>query len=168
MTGITALNEGFDISTRPECIRHRRDSMSPEASDIIPAGSAEAMQSGLPCRDEAEATLNHLVAQAVHGDQRAIHELLATVRAMVLPYCRARLGRQQSVIGSAEDVVQDVCLGVLTALDRYQLRGLSFRAFVYGIAAHKVIDSFRASVRDRSDLMAEVDDTVVNHDDPEQ
>ncbi|HZS20645.1 MAG TPA: RNA polymerase sigma factor ShbA [Pseudonocardiaceae bacterium] len=126
------------------------------------------MQSGPPDRDGVEATLNRLVAQAVRGDQRATHELLATVRAMVLPYCRARLGRQQSVIGSAEDVAQDVCLAVLTALDRYQLRGLSFRAFVFGIAAHKVVDSFRAAVRDRSDLIAEVDDTVVDHDGPEQ
>jgi hypothetical protein len=87
---------------------------------------------------------------------------------MVLPYCRARLGRQQRVIRSAEDVAQDICLAVLTALARYQVRGLSFRAFVYGIAAHKVIDAFRAAGRDRSEPMAEVDDAAVDHDGPEQ
>jgi DNA-directed RNA polymerase specialized sigma24 family protein len=33
----------------------------------------------------------------------------------------------------SQDVAQDVCLAVLTALDRYQLKGLSFTAFVCGI-----------------------------------
>ena len=168
MTGITPPNNGVVTSAPPDFIGRRRDASSAVASDVVPPEFAEAVQSGPPDRDGVEATLNRLVAQAVHGDQRATHELLATVRAMVLPYCRARLGRQQSVIGSAEDVAQDVCLAVLTALDRYQLRGLSFRAFVFGIAAHKVVDSFRAAVRDRSDLIAEVDDTVVDHDGPEQ
>jgi RNA polymerase sigma-70 factor (ECF subfamily) len=87
---------------------------------------------------------------------------------MVLPYCRTRLARHPRVIGSAEDVAQDICLAVLTALTRYQLRGLSFRAFVYGIAAHKVTDAFRAAVRDRSEPMAEVDDTAMDQDGPEQ
>lgn len=117
--------------------------------------------------DRLEATLNDLVARAVRGDRRATQELLSTVRAMVLPYCRTRLG-QRRVLGSAEDVAQDICLAVLTALARYQLRGLSFRAFVYGIAAHKVTDAFRAAVRDRSEPMAEVDDAAADHDGPEQ
>ena len=91
-----------------------------------------------------------------------------TVQAIVLPYCRARLGRQQSVIGSAEDLAQDVCVAVLTALNRHQPRRHSFRAFIYGIAAHKVIDSFRAAARNRADLVPEVDDTAVDHDGPEQ
>jgi RNA polymerase sigma-70 factor (ECF subfamily) len=112
--------------------------------------------------------MNDLVTQAVRGDRRATQELLATVRAMVLPYCRARLSRQQRILGSAEDVAQDICLAVLTALARYQVRGLSFRAFVYGIAAHKVTDAFRAAMRDRSEPMAEVDDAAVDHDGPEQ
>ena len=112
--------------------------------------------------------INDLVAQAVRGDRRATQELLATVRAMVLPYCRARLSRQQRSIGSAEDVAQEICLAVLTALARYQVRGLSFRAFVYGIAAHKVTDAFRAAMRDRSEPMAEVDDAAVDHDGPKQ
>jgi RNA polymerase sigma-70 factor, ECF subfamily len=167
MRGTNAVSNGIATSAEPEFPDYRRAS-PPEAGGMAPGELAEAMQSRLSSRDEAEATLNHLVAQATRGDQRATHELLATVRAMVLPYCRSRLGRQQSIVGSAEDVAQDVCLAVLTALDRYQVRGLSFRAFVYGIAAHKVIDSFRAAVRDRSQLMADVDDTVADHDGPEE
>ena len=108
MTGIVALNSGVVTGAPPEVIGHHQDALSPAINDVAPAGLVEATQSGPPDREEVEATLNHLVARAVHGDQRATHELLATVRAMVLPYCRARLGRQQSVIGSAEDVAQDV------------------------------------------------------------
>ncbi|HEY2764059.1 MAG TPA: RNA polymerase sigma factor ShbA [Pseudonocardiaceae bacterium] len=111
--------------------------------------------------------LNELVGLAVGGDQRATEELLATVRVMVLPYCRARLGAQQR-IDSPEDVAQDVCLAVLAALAHYKIRGLSFRAFVYGIAAHKVTDALRAAARDRSEPMADVDTGAVDHNGPEQ
>ena len=168
MTGMTALSDGAGTSARAERPRDHQDACPPESSGVASAGLAEATRSGLAGRDEEEATLNDLVARAVRGDQRATQELLATVRAMVLPYCRARLARQQRVIGSAEDVAQDICLAVLTALARYQLRGLSFRAFVYGIAAHKVTDAFRAAMRDRSEPMAEVDDAAVDDDGPEQ
>ena len=41
-------------------------------------------------------------------------------------------------IGSADDVAQDVCLAVISALPHYEIKGLSFRAFVYGIAAYAV------------------------------
>jgi RNA polymerase sigma-70 factor, ECF subfamily len=168
MTSITVLDNGVGTRASGELIDHRRDTSPSAASGVTRVGLTEVTPSEAPVQDEAEARLNHLVAQAVRGEQRAIHELLATVRAMVLPYCRARLGRQQSAIGSPEDVAQDVCLAVLTALDRYQFRTFSFKAFVYGIAAHKVIDSFRAAVRDRSDLMPDIDDTAVDHDGPEQ
>ena len=77
---------------------------------------------------------NGLVAAAVRGDRRARDELLALIQPLVLRYCRARLGRQESVLGSADDVAQDVCLAVVSALGSYQPAGLSFRAFVYGIA----------------------------------
>ena len=135
---------------------------------MAPARLAEATRSGSAGRGEEEAMLNELVARAVRGDRRATQELLATVRVMVLPYCRARLGCQQRVIGSSDDVAQDICVAVLTALARYQIRGLSFRAFVYGIAAHKVTDAFRAAGRDRSEPMTEVDVAAVDHEGPEQ
>jgi RNA polymerase sigma-70 factor (ECF subfamily) len=167
MRAMTALSDGGGTSAGSERPDDHRDAYPPESSGTAPAAVAEAGRSGRTGRSDAEATLNDLLPRAVRGDQRAIHELLATVRAMVLPYCRARLGRQQRIIGSAEDVTQDICLAVLTALARYQVRGLSFRAFVYGIAAHKVADAFRAAIRDRTELMAEVNDTAVDHDGPE-
>jgi RNA polymerase sigma-70 factor (ECF subfamily) len=111
--------------------------------------------------------VERLVAAAVGGDQRAKEELLGEIHPLVLRYCRGRLGRQETVIGSADDVAQEVCLAVVGALPNYTIKGLSFRAFVYGIAAHKVTDAFRAIGRNRSEPMAELPDTAVTNDGPE-
>jgi RNA polymerase sigma-70 factor, ECF subfamily len=112
--------------------------------------------------------LERLVAAAVTGDAGAKERLLAEIHPLVLRYCRGRLGRQETVIGSADDVAQEVCLAVVGALPNYTIKGLSFRAFVYGIAAHKVTDAFRAIGRNKSEPMAELPDTAVLHDGPEQ
>jgi RNA polymerase sigma-70 factor (ECF subfamily) len=112
--------------------------------------------------------LESLVAAAVAGDRRATERLLAEIHPLVLRYCRGRLGRQETVIGSADDVAQEVCLAVVNALPGYMIRGLSFRAFVYGIASHKVTDAFRAIGRNRAEPMADLPDTPVVHDGPEQ
>ena len=112
--------------------------------------------------------LESLVAAAVTGDLSARERLLAEIHPLVLRYCRGRLGRQETVIGSADDVAQEVCLAVVSALPHYTIKGLSFRAFVYGIAAHKVTDAFRAIGRNRSEPMAELPDTQLVLDGPEQ
>jgi RNA polymerase sigma-70 factor (ECF subfamily) len=103
----------------------------------------------------------------VGGNNRARDELLALIHPLVLKYCRARLGRQESLMGSADDVAQDVCMAVVGALPNYQLKGLSFRAFVYGIAAHKVTDAFRAIGRNRAEPVADLPDGPVTADGPE-
>jgi RNA polymerase sigma-70 factor, ECF subfamily len=115
----------------------------------------------------APPVLETLVAAAVTGDQRAADRLLEEIHPLVLRYCRGRLGRQETVIGSADDVAQEVCLAVVGALPNYTLKGLSFRAFVYGIAAHKVTDAFRAIGRNRSEPMADLPDVPVLRDGPE-
>lgn len=112
--------------------------------------------------------LDELIVAAVGGDPGAEHALLAEIHPLVLRYCRSRLGRRDSVSASAEDVAQEVCLGVVHALPTYRLRGLSFRAFVYGIAAHKVADVFRAIARNRTEPVAEIPDRAVPDDGPEQ
>src|SRR3954454_6602672 len=81
---------------------------------------------------------DELVAGAVRGDGRAREDLLALIHPLVLRYCRARLGRRETALGTADDVAQDVCMAVVGVLQTYQLTGRSFRAFVYGIAANKV------------------------------
>ena len=112
--------------------------------------------------------LERLVPAAVAGDTVARDLLLAEIQPLVQRYCRGRLGRNEGVIGSADDVAQDVCMAVISALPNYQIKGLSFRAFVYGIAAHKVTDAFRAIGRNRSDPVAELPDSPILHDGPEQ
>jgi RNA polymerase sigma-70 factor (ECF subfamily) len=123
----------------------------------------------VPAEGEADARtrIDNLVAGAVNGDGRARDDLLALIHPLVLKYCRARLGRQESLMSSADDVAQDVCMAVVSALPNYQLKGLSFRAFVYGIAAHKVTDAFRAIGRNRAEPVAELPDGPVTADGPE-
>jgi RNA polymerase sigma-70 factor, ECF subfamily len=116
---------------------------------------------------DSRVLIDRLVAAAVTGDSRARDELLALIHPLVLKYCRARLGRQESLMGSADDVAQDVCMAVVSALPHYQLKGLSFRAFVYGIAAHKVTDAFRAIGRNRAEPVADLPDGPVATDGPE-
>jgi RNA polymerase sigma-70 factor, ECF subfamily len=117
---------------------------------------------------DVQPLLESLVATAVAGDRVARERLLGEIQPLVLRYCRGRLGRQETVIGSADDVAQEVCLAVVSALPHYTIKGLSFRAFVYGIAAHKVTDAFRAIGRNKSEPMAELPDTQLLLDGPEQ
>lgn len=112
--------------------------------------------------------LEQLIVAAVTGDPRARDALLTEIHPLVLRYCRARLGRRDSATVSAEDVAQEICLGVVHALPSYRLKGLSFRAFVYGIAAHKVADAFRSLGRNRTDPVAELPDRPSLVDGPEQ
>ncbi len=115
-----------------------------------------------------EPLLEQMVAEAVGGDRGARDRLLGEIQPLVLRYCRGRLGRQETVIGSADDVAQEVCLAVVAALPNYTIKGLSFRAFVYGIAAHKVTDAFRAIGRNKSEPVSELPDTQLVLDGPEQ
>ena len=81
--------------------------------------------------------LDASVSAAVEGDPQAVGRVLASIRPLVVRYCRARVGRQERSFASADDVAQEVCLAVLTALPSYRNQGRPFLAFVYGIAAHK-------------------------------
>ncbi|MGM4279681.1 helix-turn-helix domain-containing protein, partial [Salmonella sp. NW261] len=78
--------------------------------------------------------MDALVGAAVDGDRQSIERLLAEIRPLVVRYCRARVGRNERSFASADDVAQEVCLAVLTALPTYRDQGRPFLAFVYGIA----------------------------------
>jgi RNA polymerase sigma-70 factor (ECF subfamily) len=108
------------------------------------------------------------VAAAVADDRRAVERLLASIRPLVVRYCRARVGRQERTFASADDVAQEVCLAVLTALPSYRDQGRPFLAFVYGIAAHKVADAHRSAARNRSEPVPEVPDAPETEAGPEQ
>ncbi|MBM4693349.1 sigma-70 family RNA polymerase sigma factor [Prescottella equi] len=112
--------------------------------------------------------LNSAVAAAAQGDRNALSQVLASIRPLVVRYCRARVGAAERGQLSADDVAQEVCLAVMTALPRYQDQGRPFMAFVYGIAAHKVADAHRNAARNKSDPVAEVPDVVSADDSPEE
>lgn len=109
-----------------------------------------------------------MVVAAVGGDRLAVERLLALVRPLIVRYCRARVGRQERSFVSADDVAQEVCLAVLTALPGFQDQGRPFLSFVYGIAAHKVADAHRAAARNRAEPVAEVPDEPELDAGPEQ
>ncbi|WP_430333680.1 sigma-70 family RNA polymerase sigma factor [Rhodococcus sp. ACT016] len=111
--------------------------------------------------------LNSVVAAAAQGDRSALSQVLQTIRPLVVRYCRARVGAAERGNLSPDDVAQEVCLAVMTALPRYQDQGRPFMAFVYGIAAHKVADAHRNAARNKSDPVAEVPDVVSSEDGPE-
>ena len=113
--------------------------------------------------------LDGLVSSAVDGNRDAVDGVLRWVRPLVVRYCRARVGRQEKTFASADDVAQEVCLAVLTALPSYRDQGRPFLAFVYGIAAHKVADAHRSAARNRAEPVPEIPDSpAALADGPEQ
>ena len=134
-----------------------------------PATEMIDVDAGLAEERAVEQTLiDKLVGAAVAGDGAARDRLITEVHPLVLRYCRSRLSRRESVLGSADDVAQEICLAVVAALQSYVVSGRSFRSFVFGIAANKVADAFRAMSRNRTEPMAELPDGPVLHDGPEQ
>jgi RNA polymerase sigma-70 factor (ECF subfamily) len=90
-------------------------------------------------------SIRDLTADAVGGQPAAIESLLRQIRPMVLRYCRARLGRISGHYQAADDVAQEVCIALLSALPRYRDMGRPFASFVFGIASHKVADAMRSA-----------------------
>jgi RNA polymerase sigma-70 factor (ECF subfamily) len=115
-----------------------------------------------------EERLDAVVADAVAGDRDALREVLETIRPIVVRYCRARVGSFERSDLSADDVAQEVCLAAVMALPRYRDRGRPFLAFVYGIAAHKVADAYRAVGRDLSYPTESVPEGLSSEPGPEQ
>jgi RNA polymerase sigma-70 factor, ECF subfamily len=91
--------------------------------------------------------VGELTELAMRGHPAAIDTLLRQIRPMVVRYCRARLGRISGHYHAADDVAQEVCIAVLSALPRYQDMGRPFASFVFGIASHKVADAMRSAAR---------------------
>ena len=111
--------------------------------------------------------INRLVAAVVAGDKAALNQLLVILRPLVVRYCRSRRGTERSGV-AADDVAQEVCLAVLKSLPTYTDQGKPFLAFVYGIAAHKVVDAHRHAGRDRSEPTDDVPEGFTDAAGPEQ
>lgn len=128
------------------------------------APAVDRSRSGGTTRMEIDA----LVTPAKSGDLRSVDLLLAAIQPLVVKYCRSRIGRLERSYASADDVAQEVCLAVLTALPTYREQGRPFLAFVYGIASHKVADAHRSAARNRSEPVAELPDFAEVAEGPEQ
>lgn len=101
-----------------------------------------------------------LVAAAQIGDPAAVSRLLGCLRPALVRYCRARIAPRAGHDG-ADDVAHEICIAVLRGLPKFQGEPHAVVRWVYGIAAHKVIDHYRRSGRDLSnpteDIPAQVD-----------
>ncbi len=103
----------------------------------------------------------------IDGESTSAEQVLAYIRPIVVRYCHARMGRGKHSLVSPDDVAQEVCLAVLTALPSYRDSGRPFLAFVYGITAHKVADAHRAAARDRSEPVPDLPDRPASGNEPE-
>ncbi len=116
--------------------------------------------------DKVREDLHQLASSAVLGDRHAAEELLGEVHTLAHRYCRARLSRYPGAEHAADDVAQEVCIAVLSALPRYRDEGKPFEAFVYRVAANKVADAQRATYR-RPQASAELPEVIDLTDGPE-
>ena len=110
-----------------------------------PVAQGERLRSQLDGGDRN--SLRDLTALAARGQPAAIESLLQHIRPMVVRYCRSRLGRIAGHYHVADDVAQEVCIAVVSALPRYRDMGRPFASFVFGIASHKVADAVRTAGR---------------------
>jgi len=110
-----------------------------------------------------------LLRQAAQGRRDAIDSLLRQLRPVIVRYCRARLTRMGCNCGNEDDVAQEVCLALLSALPGYIDTGRPFGAFVFGIAAHKVADAARGAARASTAIpVPDVPDRPDGHPGPEE
>lgn len=116
---------------------------------LVPAATGPT---GTPRRSPRplDAELAELATRARAGDAAAGNRVLALIHPQVVAYCRSRLGGGRIGLAGPEDVAQEVLLAVHNGLPRFESAKSPFMAFVFGIAANKVADAFRAAGRDKS------------------
>jgi RNA polymerase sigma-70 factor (ECF subfamily) len=169
--------EGHPVATLSLLDSHK--SVAPVGDRAVPDVRALTKRLALAIETKSVASLaavsydkgedrNALVSAAVGGDSHAIDNVLRWIRPLVVRYCRSRVGGQEKTFTSADDVAQEVCLAVLTALPKYRDEGRPFLAFVYGIAGHKVADAHRSAARNRAEPVSEVPDATDLADGPEE
>ncbi|MQA08407.1 MAG: sigma-70 family RNA polymerase sigma factor [Pseudonocardiaceae bacterium] len=130
------------------------------------APSSHPVAHGAPAATTRKSEIDALARQALTGHTAVVESLLAIVEPMVRRYCLARLSTYRRSYKSVDDVVQEICLGVLVALPRYRDRGGSFLYVVYTIASNKVADTFQE--RDRTTPVGEIPEQRSARQEPEQ
>lgn len=116
-----------------------------------------------------DAWTNDTAALAATGDPHAVDRLARHIQPMVQRYCRARIGRAAAGgYQTADDVAQEACLGIFSALPRYLGKSYPFNALAYRIAANKVADHYRRQRTDLSTPLADLPDTGSARTGPEE
>ena len=96
-----------------------------------------------------------LVEAILRKDRKAAAEFVNNYADALYTYLRGRLAPRTDLV---DDLVQDVFLAALGGLHRYAGQS-SLRAWLLGIARHKVEDYYRARLR-RFDSLSELEDDV--------
>ncbi|MEJ6549342.1 MULTISPECIES: sigma-70 family RNA polymerase sigma factor [unclassified Corynebacterium] len=115
--------------------------------------------------DDIDEALPRLVPSAVEGDGRALQRIIDLIHTPVVRYCRARV--PSTKYPTPEDLAQEICLAVARAIPGYEDQGKPFMAFVYRIAANKIVDARRSQSRDLAVPTDEVPDQEVTGNTPE-
>jgi RNA polymerase sigma factor (sigma-70 family) len=120
------------------------------------------VEPGPPTGREASELLQtgELLTRFRRGERAAADELFARYRPRLDALLRARLPASLRKLGDTDDLVQDVCVKILGALDRFEMRGIgSFWWFARSIARNHVVDATRrnkalheTNLNERSDV----------------
>ncbi len=109
---------------------------------------------------EGDEGLPELLAAVQEGDDQALDTLIRRFRPRIFRFCLARLGDVQL----AEDVTQETCVALVSALPTYEDRGHRLSSFVFGVAANKVAMERRSASRRPATTG---DETLVEHASPD-
>ena len=104
--------------------------------------------------------LTALAVAVSQGDPAAREALIKVIRPAVLRYVLARDVAEHD----AQDLTQDICLAVLTALARYRDEGRPVWALVFSIVRNKLIDRGRQRARRKESLCDDMTVYDVAHD----
>ncbi|WP_312097437.1 RNA polymerase sigma factor ShbA [Corynebacterium dentalis] len=114
---------------------------------------------------DTDAAIAAAVPGAVEGDPKQLQKLINLIHPQVVRYCRARVGSNK--YPTADDVAQEVCLAVARAMPKFDEKGVPFMAFVFRIAANKIVDARRMHSRDLAQPTDEMPDEEEVSETPE-
>lgn len=104
------------------------------------------MEPGPPTGRQANELLQtgELLTRYQRGERAAADELFARYRPRLDAFLRARLPASVRKLGDTDDLVQDVCVKILGALGRFELRDVgAFWWFARSIARNHLVDMTR-------------------------
>lgn len=117
---------------------------------------------------ESERALETWGPLAIAGDPDALAEVLRIARPLIYRFCVARLGTDTDGHLSADDITQDVCLALTTAIPAYRPQGTPLLRFIIAITTHKIADARRSMARNVVSLEHDTTEFACPHDGPEE